>query len=173
MLTDQDIYLFREGTHGRLFDQLGSRLAADGDGAHFAVWAPNAAEVSVIGDWNEWNARADRLAPRLDESGIWEGSVPGVECGQAYKYRIVSRVGGYRSTRRTPSVCSARRLPPLLRGCGRWTTHGMMPPGWVRGPSATPWTRPCRSTSCMWDRGAARMAILSTIESWPMSWRII
>ncbi len=95
MLTDQDIYLFREGTHGRLFDQLGSRLAADGDGAHFAVWAPNAAEVSVIGDWNAWNARADRLAPRLDESGIWEGSVPGVQCGQAYKYRIVSRVGGY------------------------------------------------------------------------------
>jgi 1,4-alpha-glucan branching enzyme len=95
VLTDQDIYLFREGTHGRLFDQLGSRLAADGNGAHFAVWAPNAAEVSVMGDWNGWNAGADRLAPRFDESGIWEGSVPGVQCGQAYKYRIVSRVGDY------------------------------------------------------------------------------
>jgi 1,4-alpha-glucan branching enzyme len=95
VLTDQDIYLFREGTHGRLFDQLGSRLAADGSGAHFAIWAPNAAEVSVLGDWNGWNAGTDRLAPRLDESGIWEGSVPGVHRGQAYKYRIVSREGGY------------------------------------------------------------------------------
>jgi 1,4-alpha-glucan branching enzyme len=111
VLTDQDIYLFREGTHGRLFDQLGSRLAADGSGAHFAIWAPNAAEVSVLGDWNGWNAGADKLAPRLDESGIWEGSVPGVHRGQAYKYRIVSRVGGYSVDKADPFsfLCE---LPP-------------------------------------------------------------
>src|SRR5579859_6236014 len=94
MLTDQDIYLFREGTHGRLFDRFGCRWAADGS-AHFRVWAPNAAEVSVIGDWNGWNAVADRLTPRSDDSGIWEGTVPRVRHGQAYKYRIVSRVGGF------------------------------------------------------------------------------
>ena len=75
MLTDQDIYLFREGTHGRLFDQLGSRLSEDGGSAQFAVWAPNASEVSVIGDWNGWNAESNRLAPRSDHSGIWEGMV--------------------------------------------------------------------------------------------------
>ena len=59
MLTDQDIYLFREGTHGRMYDRLGCRL--EGTGAHFAVWAPNAAAVSVIGDWNGWNAEANPL----------------------------------------------------------------------------------------------------------------
>ena len=111
MLTDQDIYLFREGTHGRLFDQFGSRLSADGSGAHFAVWAPNAAEVSVIGDWNGWNAAANRLAPRSDGSGIWEGVVPGVHHGQTYKYRITSRVGGYSVEKADPFSVFCE-LPP-------------------------------------------------------------
>ena len=95
MLTDQDIYLFREGTHGRLYERLGSHLLANRGGAHFAVWAPNATEVSVIGDWNGWDAAANRLAPRPDESGIWQGTIPGVQRGQAYKYWITSRIGGY------------------------------------------------------------------------------
>jgi len=95
VLTDQDIYLFREGTHGRLYERLGSHLLANRGGAHFAVWAPNATEVSVIGDWNGWDAAANRLAPRPDESGIWQGTIPGVQRGQAYKYWITSRIGGY------------------------------------------------------------------------------
>jgi 1,4-alpha-glucan branching enzyme len=101
VLTDQDIYLFREGTHGRLYDRLGCRLEAAG-GAHFAVWAPNAAAVSVIGDCNGWNADAGPLSPRSDESGIWEGSIAGVQHGQAYKYRIISRVGNYRVDKADP-----------------------------------------------------------------------
>jgi 1,4-alpha-glucan branching enzyme len=110
VLTDQDIYLFREGTHARLFDQLGSRLSHD-KGAHFAVWAPNAADISVIGDWNGWNSGADRLAPRSDGSGIWEGEAPGAQRGQAYKYRINSRIGGYSVEKADPfSVCCER--PP-------------------------------------------------------------
>ena len=93
MLTDHDIYLFREGSHGRLYDKLGCHVAADG--AHFGVWAPNAREVHVIGEWNGWQPGVHRLAPRWDGSGIWEGVVPGVARGQAYKYRIVSQSGGY------------------------------------------------------------------------------
>ena len=111
MLTDQDIYLFREGTHGRLFEHFGSRLSADGSGAHFAVWAPNAAEVSVIGDWNGWNAAANRLRQRSDESGIWEGSVPGVQRGQPYKYRITSRNRGY-SVEKADPFSVLCELPP-------------------------------------------------------------
>jgi 1,4-alpha-glucan branching enzyme len=95
VLTDQDIYLFREGTNGRLYNEMGSRLLPDGGGAHFAVWAPNADAVSVMGDWNGWNASANALSVRLDGSGIWEGDVAGVQNGQGYKYRIHSRLDNY------------------------------------------------------------------------------
>ena len=81
MLTDHDIYLFREGKHGRLYAGLGCQLGSDG--AAFAVWAPNAARVSVIGDFNDWDPSADPLANRNDGSGIWEGFVPGVGRGDA------------------------------------------------------------------------------------------
>jgi 1,4-alpha-glucan branching enzyme len=95
VLTDHDVYLFREGTHSHLHSKLGCHMLEAGAGAHFAVWAPNAGEVSVIGEWNGWKAGEDSLAPRPDNSGIWEGAVPAVLRGQAYKYRITSRVGGY------------------------------------------------------------------------------
>jgi 1,4-alpha-glucan branching enzyme len=111
MLTDQDIYLFREGTNARLYNQLGSRMLPDGSGAHFAVWAPNANAVSVIGDWNGWNAKFHPLAARSDQSGIWEGDVPGVQLGQGYKYHINSNVNGYSVEKADPfSVFS--ELPP-------------------------------------------------------------
>jgi len=95
VLTDHDIYLFREGTHARLFESLGCQPGEGGKGARFAVWAPNASGVSVIGDWNGWNPGADPLAARRDQSGIWEGRAPKAERGQAYKYRIMSQAGGH------------------------------------------------------------------------------
>ena len=92
MLGDQDLYLFREGTHTRLHDKLGCHLTPDG--ARFAVWAPNAEAVSLIGDFNGWLADAHPMRARPDESGIWEAFVPGVQHGQVYKYRIQSRQRG-------------------------------------------------------------------------------
>src|ERR1700737_3768213 len=82
-LTDHDVYLFREGTHARLYRAFGCHLGevAGQSGASFAVWAPNAERVSVIGDFNGWRAGADLLAARNDGSGIWEGFVPGVARG--------------------------------------------------------------------------------------------
>jgi 1,4-alpha-glucan branching enzyme len=94
VLTEHDIYLFREGTHAGLHHKLGCHLDGDGSGGgHFAVWAPSARSVSVIGDWNDWNPEANPLGPRWDGSGIWERRVDGVEKGDAYKYRIVSQDG--------------------------------------------------------------------------------
>ena len=90
-LTDHDVYLFKEGSHGRLHDKLGCHLGADG--AQFAVWAPNARAVSVIGSFNGWDQSAAPLTLRGDESGLWEGFVPGVSAGDAYKYRLVSGDG--------------------------------------------------------------------------------
>jgi len=95
LMTDLDVHLFREGTHARLYRLLGCRLRPGGEGARFGVWAPNARAVSVIGDWNGWDASACRLAPRADGSGIWEGEAAGVRSGQAYKFRIESHAGGH------------------------------------------------------------------------------
>jgi 1,4-alpha-glucan branching enzyme len=88
---EQDLYLFREGSHARLYQQLGCQLRADG--AEIRVWAPNAAGVSVIGDWNGWNPDDGRLIARPDSSGIWEGRDDRVRHGHAYKFRIVTRDG--------------------------------------------------------------------------------
>ena len=89
LLTDHDVYLFKEGSHTRLYEKLGCHLLPDGQ-AHFAVWAPNARAVSVIADFNGWNPGAHVLNPRWDGSGIWETTIPDVQPGAAYKYRITS-----------------------------------------------------------------------------------
>jgi 1,4-alpha-glucan branching enzyme len=102
LLTEQDIFLFREGTHSRLYANLGCHLMDGGAGASFGVWAPNAAAVSVIGDWNGWTPPGDALAPRWDGSGIWEGIAASAQRGQAYKYRITSRVGDYVAEKADP-----------------------------------------------------------------------
>lgn len=119
MLTDHDLYLFREGTHSRLYDSLGCHLPDEGDGARFAVWAPNARSVSVIGDWNGWTPGTDELAPRPDGSGIWEGLMPNVRRGQAYKYRVVSQVGDYVVDKADPFGFFSE-LPPAT-GSRVWT----------------------------------------------------
>jgi 1,4-alpha-glucan branching enzyme len=93
MPNDQDVYLFREGTHAHVDRLLGCHFLGNESGAQFAVWAPNASAVSVIGDWNSWSAGANPLALRADGSGIWEGTVAAAQHGQAYKYRIVAREG--------------------------------------------------------------------------------
>ncbi len=113
-LSDFDAHLFREGTHARLYDKLGCHLLAGGDGdggARFAVWAPNAAAVSVIGDWNSWQEGASPLAPRADGSGIWEGRFPQVLHGQAYKYRILSTQRGHVADKADPFAVAAENPP--------------------------------------------------------------
>jgi 1,4-alpha-glucan branching enzyme len=96
LLTDDDLHLFNEGTHYCLSEKLGSHLLSHGGepGTYFAVWAPDASEVSVFGDFNFWDKRTHPLQPR-GKSGIWEGFVPGVGKGALYKYHIVSRYRDY------------------------------------------------------------------------------
>ena len=90
--TDFDINLFKGGKHFRLYNKLGSHLTeVDGvKGTYFAVWAPSAKSVSVVGDFNYWNATDHQLNVRWDSSGIWEGFIPGVDKGTKYKYKIHS-----------------------------------------------------------------------------------
>jgi 1,4-alpha-glucan branching enzyme len=99
LITPDDLHWFNEGTHSHLQEKLGAHPVEGG--CHFSVWAPNAEHVSVVGDFNDWNAGATPLNPR-DQSGIWEGFVPGVGSGTAYKYRIVSRHLGYTVNKADP-----------------------------------------------------------------------
>jgi len=104
LLSDYDIFLFREGSHFRLYEKMGSHcIILNGTrGTYFAVWAPNAERVSVMGDFNGWNPDTHLLNQRWDGSGVWEGFIPGVEEGTVYKYHIVSRHDGYRADRGDP-----------------------------------------------------------------------
>jgi 1,4-alpha-glucan branching enzyme len=112
VIGDTDIHLFNEGSHLRLWEKLGAHPGTFGGraGTHFAVWAPAAERVSVIGDWNAWNRDAAPLV-RRGESGIWEGFVPGVERGARYKYHVASRYDGYRVDKADP-VAFLAETPP-------------------------------------------------------------
>jgi 1,4-alpha-glucan branching enzyme len=103
LLTEDDLFLFNEGSHFRLYRKLGAHSAeVDGKaGTYFAVWAPDAERVSVIGDFNGWDGRKNKLSPK-GSSGIWEGFLPGVERGMLYKYLIHSRFHGYRKEKLDP-----------------------------------------------------------------------
>ncbi|MCS7240746.1 MAG: 1,4-alpha-glucan branching enzyme, partial [Candidatus Bipolaricaulota bacterium] len=94
LLTDEDLWLFNEGNHSSLYEVLGAHpIRWRGQvGTYFAVWAPDAEAVSVVGDFNAWEPGREPLRPR-GESGIWEGFVRGVGPGALYKYHIVSRYG--------------------------------------------------------------------------------
>jgi 1,4-alpha-glucan branching enzyme len=112
-LTEQDVYLFNEGTHYRLYDHLGSHPGTkDGQaGTWFAVWAPDAERVAVMGDWNGWSKEADPLALR-GLSGIWEGFIPGVGKGNHYKYHMASRAHpGYKADKADPFAFHTE-IPP-------------------------------------------------------------
>lgn len=95
LLTDYDIHLFRSGKHFRLYEKLGSHVVGhEGqEGTYFAVWAPNARAVSVIGNFNHWQPGRHVLQPRWDQSGIWEGFFADIHHGEAYKYSIHSNTG--------------------------------------------------------------------------------
>lgn len=92
LISDHDVYLFKQGSHYQLYNKLGSHpMEVDGvKGVYFAVWAPNARKVSVMGDFNFWNRDAHELGVRWDSSGIWEGFIPHMKTGTNYKYHIVS-----------------------------------------------------------------------------------
>jgi 1,4-alpha-glucan branching enzyme len=104
LLTEDDVRLFREGNHFSLYNKLGSHTLAVGDagGTYFAVWAPNAERVSVIGNFNQWDNQSHPLKEREDGSGIWEGLIPGVHNGEVYKYHLVSKYNSYRVDKGDP-----------------------------------------------------------------------
>ncbi len=111
-LTDDDLYLFNEGSHLQLYDKLGAHPTSRNgtNGTYFAVWAPNAELVFVVGDFNDWDKNRHPLYAR-GQSGIWEGFIPGAAKGSRYKYHIVSRHHGYRVDKADP-IGFHHEIPP-------------------------------------------------------------
>ncbi len=110
MLTAEDIHLFNEGRHFRLYDVLGVHRVPGGDLAHVAVWAPNAESVAFVGDINGWDPHAHPLHP-AQSSGIWAATIDGLRAGSRYKFRIRSR-NGYTVDKADPFAL-ATETPPL------------------------------------------------------------
>jgi 1,4-alpha-glucan branching enzyme len=112
LLSDTDLYLFNEGNHRKLYDKLGAHpLIKNGTaGTYFAVWAPNARDVYVIGDFNGWNRSSHPLKSR-ENSGIREGFIPGIGDGSAYKYYIVSQYNDYTVEKADP-LAFFSEVPP-------------------------------------------------------------
>jgi 1,4-alpha-glucan branching enzyme len=110
LFSDFDIYLFKQGNHYRLFEKLGAHVMTVDDvkGTYFAVWAPNAKKVSVVGDFNHWNPETHPLAARWDGSGIWEGFITGIDTGTLYKFHIDSNYNGYKANRGDPFASSGK-----------------------------------------------------------------
>jgi len=122
VLTDFDLHLLGEGTHHRMFDKLGSHPIEFGGvrGVHFAVWAPNAERVSVIGDFNGWDGR---IAPMrlLVPGGVWEIFIPGLGEGEKYKFEIRTRAGAI--LKKSDPFARAFEAPPQTAAVVRDTSR--------------------------------------------------
>ena len=110
-ISEFDLYLLAEGTHYRAYEKLGAHITEkDGKrGVQFAVWAPNAKGVSIIGDFNNWNPNAAIMRPST--AGIWEGFVPDIAQGASYKYHIESRYRDYTVDKADPYGFAAEIRP--------------------------------------------------------------
>ncbi|MFA6003915.1 MAG: alpha-amylase family glycosyl hydrolase, partial [Elusimicrobiota bacterium] len=131
LITEQDLYLFNEGTHFRIYDKLGAHVMEHNGqkGVYFAVWAPNAKKVCVIGDFNSWNKSKTPLHAR-GASGIWEGFVPGLDKGSVYKYYISSHLHGHKAEKCDPvgfySECPPKSASVVWNLDYQWNDAGWM-----------------------------------------------
>ena len=131
--TDFDIDLFKSGKHYRLYEKFGSHIMIHNgvEGTYFAVWAPSAKSVSVIGDFNYWIEGEHQLDVRWDGSGIWEGFIPGVGKGNLYKYKIHSHHGDIKTEKADPY---ARRCehPPKTASVVWDSNHDWEDKAWLK-----------------------------------------
>ncbi len=113
LITDYDIYLYKQGDHTKMYEKLGSHPVEveRKRGVRFAVWAPNAEFVSVIGDFNGWDNQTHPLAPRPDQSGIWEVFIPDIGTGALYKYHIASKYNNYKVDKADPYALRTETPP--------------------------------------------------------------
>jgi 1,4-alpha-glucan branching enzyme len=162
LISDLDLYLFGEGRHERLWEVLGAHPRPGG--CRFAVWAPNAHEVRVIGDFTGWGPYDGIVLEPLGGSGIRAGFVPGVEPGARYKYRIHGADG--RWTDRADPMATHTECPPRTASVVYESRRGWPP----ARPTTTP--GPCPSTRCTSAPGAPACPTANSPTSWCPMWPI-
>jgi len=131
LLSADDLFLFNQGTHYRLYEKLGAHV--DSNSTSFAVWAPSARAVSVIGDWNYWSAGADPMTPR-ESSGIWEVTIPNVGHGTRYKFAIVGPDG--RLLEKADPFATRAEHPPATASIVWRPNHEWRDARWMKARSA-------------------------------------
>jgi 1,4-alpha-glucan branching enzyme len=144
LLGDVDLHLMGEGRHHRLWEVLGANVRTVGgvDGVLFAVWAPNARAVRVVGDWNSWDGRADPLEPQ-GVSGVWATFVPGVGDGAHYKFEVEGADGSLKL--KADPVARRTEVPPSTASMVTTSSYGWGDAGWMAERAATdPVQRPLR-----------------------------
>jgi 1,4-alpha-glucan branching enzyme len=145
-LTLDDVYLYKQGSFLRAYEKLGAHpeVLLGRAGTRFALWAPDAEAVSVIGDFNGWDPSAHALQPRADQSGIWERFVPGIGHGTIYKYQVRSRMNGYTVKKADPfafrNECPPRTASIVWDLAYDWTTPGWQEKRARLNQLAAPWS---------------------------------
>ncbi len=133
-LSELDIYLFKQGSHAKLYEKLGAHkmVHITKQGVHFAVWAPNAQTVSVRGDFNDYDTEAHPLKQREDGSGIWEGFIENVEEGLTYKYHIVSKYHGIIHDKSDPFAFYSEAAPKSASRVWSLEGYGWHDTAWMK-----------------------------------------
>jgi 1,4-alpha-glucan branching enzyme len=136
-ISEFDLYLLAEGTHYRAYEKLGAHLTEkDGvRGVHFAVWAPNAKRVAIIGDFNNWNPAATIMRPTT--AGIWEGFVPDIGQGATYKYHIESRYRDYKVDKADPYGFAAEIRPKTASRVWNLDSYSWHDDSWMTNQEKT------------------------------------
>ncbi|HSV43267.1 MAG TPA: 1,4-alpha-glucan branching enzyme, partial [Candidatus Bathyarchaeia archaeon] len=135
--SESEIYLFKEGTLFRAYDHLGAHvMSRDGvKGVYFAVWAPNAERVSVVGDFNGWDSNRHVLTPRWDSSGIWEGFIPAVRPGALYKFYIISK-GNHQHFQKKDPYAFGSENPPATASVVADLSYAWQDEAWMQSRQA-------------------------------------
>jgi 1,4-alpha-glucan branching enzyme len=140
VLTDFDLYLSGEGTDYQKYQKLGAHLreVAGARGVHFAVWAPNARRVSVVGDFNSWDGRVNPMRSR-GESGIWEIFIPELAEGSLYKFEIFSRVGDRLAVKSDPYAFAAELRPNTASVVSNLDAYAWSDSEWLKARASRDW----------------------------------
>jgi 1,4-alpha-glucan branching enzyme len=167
---ETDLYLFREGTHRRLWQMLGAHLRTiDGDeGASFVVWAPNAKRVSVIGDWCHWDGRQFPMR-RLGDSGLWELFIPGVEENALYKFELRTREGALR-VKTDPVALKMQQAPATASIVVADSRHEWRDEAWM---ATRPGKQPAREPVHIYEVHLGSWARVPEEGNRPLSYREI